>query len=394
MEKNPNPTKDQFFLHDKEVLDTIVKTIGLQPEEAVVEIGGGEGALTDYLIRANNGTNFVTVIEKDPYYAAYLKDKYKDKPNVHVIEGDALKFDFTMFDRVVANLPYTITEPFLINLAVSGAFGHPDKSKNQPVKSTTLLLSQNSVRKMVAPVQVVDGGAKYCNYDFGITSAICKSLLDVEIVRSVASECFFPEPAVPSVVVNLTPKEKLTTVDRIMQYFLVDKKGSRASISKIFSVILAQSKIYNINKYKKNYNTISTSFTSKIIENKNIYDLNNDQLSTLIQDLVRNDMKIKSSKSQREYQPKRELSYTDFDNYEDYDAYLEELEQEQIQFEKRNKVKKAMDKYGYLNDSTAYNVLAKKRGLEYLPQEEFIALIKGEIPLVLDDPKKEEERTK
>ena len=379
MEKNPNPIKDQFFLQDQSVLDTIIEKIGAKPGEAIVEIGGGEGALTDRLIKANNGENFITVIEKDPYYANYLKEKYAGLQNVEVIEGDALNFDFSLFDRVVANLPYTITEPFLVSLATTGVFGSQDKNKTKSnVKSTTLLLSQNSVRKMVAPVQVIDGGSKFRNHEFGIMSAICKSFVDVEVVRAVPSEAFFPMPAVTSILVNLTPKQKLTTVDRIMQNFLVDKKDSRASIGKIYSKILSQSKIYNVNKYKHNQSYVSTSFTSKMIEDKNIYELNNDQLSTLLQDLIANDMKTKSMKNDRkaddfDYDSKKKYTYKDFEDYVDYEAYLEEEEREEQQFMKRGKVKKALSKYDYMYDATAYNGL-NHRGLEYMTQEEFNAL--------------------
>ena len=91
-EKNPNPTKDQHFLKDKEVLETIIETAGIEEGESVIEIGGGEGALTDYLVEMNND---ITVIEKDPYYANLLKEKYKGYPNVRVIEGDALAFDYS-----------------------------------------------------------------------------------------------------------------------------------------------------------------------------------------------------------------------------------------------------------------------------------------------------------
>ena len=68
--KNPNPTKDQHFMVDQNMLKRIYDSANIQPYETICEIGGGEGALTDYLI---SGNNFVTVIEKDPYYANYLK---------------------------------------------------------------------------------------------------------------------------------------------------------------------------------------------------------------------------------------------------------------------------------------------------------------------------------
>ncbi len=166
MEKNPNPTKDQHFMHDQEVLKKIRKTAGIQDYESIVEIGGGEGALTDYLITE---TNHVTVIEKDPYYAAYLRNKYKNCNNVMVVEGDALDFDYSQYDRIVANLPYTITEPFLMNLAISGSLDYnPNEQIGSNVKSITLVLSQNSVRKMVAPVQITEGKIRHLNHEFGI----------------------------------------------------------------------------------------------------------------------------------------------------------------------------------------------------------------------------------
>ncbi len=141
MEKNPNPTKDQHFMVDKNMLERIYETANIQPGESICEIGGGAGALTDYLIQ---GDNSVTVIEKDPYYANLLKEKYAEWPNVNIIEGDALNYDYSNYDRVVANLPYTITEPLLINLAQTGALNHDNKDINgSRLKSITLVLSQN-----------------------------------------------------------------------------------------------------------------------------------------------------------------------------------------------------------------------------------------------------------
>ena len=85
-EKDPNPTKDQHFMVDKTMLERIYDTANILPGESICEIGGGVGALTDYLVQGNN---MVTVIEKDPYYAKLLKEKYADYPNVKVYEAEA-----------------------------------------------------------------------------------------------------------------------------------------------------------------------------------------------------------------------------------------------------------------------------------------------------------------
>ena len=110
LEKNPNPTKDQHFMVDESMLERIYRKANIKEGETIVEVGGGAGALTKYLA---SGNNHITVIEKDPYYAKLLREKFSTNSNVEVVEGDALQFDFYSFDRIVANLPYTITEPFL-----------------------------------------------------------------------------------------------------------------------------------------------------------------------------------------------------------------------------------------------------------------------------------------
>lgn len=61
---------------------------------------------------------------------------------------------------------------------------------------------------MVAPVQITEGKSRHLNQEFGIMSAICKAFCDLDIITAIPSEAFYPEPAVTSFVVNLTPKKK------------------------------------------------------------------------------------------------------------------------------------------------------------------------------------------
>lgn len=371
LDKNPNPLKDQHFLVSDEVLEQIYNVADIQDGESIVEIGGGSGAITDYLVRGNN---HVTVIEKDPYYANYLRNKYKDFSNVTVIEGDALDFNYSDYDRIVANLPYTISEPLLVNLASSGALDYKaNNQKGSRLKSITLVLSQNTTRKMVAPIQLSEGNSKHINQEFGLMGAISKAFLDVDIVDTIPGEAFFPEPAVTSFLVNLTPKKNKTTVDRILGEFLIDKKNSRATIKRIYQLLLIQEKVYKQSKHKGNSKNISMSFTSKNIEDKNIYELTNSQLSQLIQDLVRNDINIKSkNRVQR--------------RSEDYSQYFvgnrfvfdedDELDEEEIISVKD----KHMRKYDYLYESSLYEFLLH-RGLEYLSKEELMSALGKEVPI-------------
>ena len=355
-EKNPNPTKDQHFLTDDEILSQIYETAGVMPGESIIEIGGGAGAITDYLA---SGKNYVTVIEKDPYYASFLKDRYSNKNNVNVIEGDALQYSFNDYDRLVSNLPYTITEPLLINLASSGALDYnPSDPKASKIKSITLVVSQNSLRKMLAPIQITEGNSKHFNQEFGIMSAISKVFFDIDIIGAIPSSAFYPEPAVTSFIINLTPKKEKTTVDRIIREMLIDKKGVRPSVKKVYELLLVQNKIYKTGKHKNSTVSTKTSITSKNIENRNIYDLTNAQLSQLIQDLIRNDISIKSRNNSvhREIDYRELYSLNKFVFEDDYDEYddIEELNRSKSKYER---------KYDYMYDQTKYDVLLH-RGLE------------------------------
>lgn len=367
-EKNPNPTKDQHFMVDKDVIADICRKANIYEGESVLEIGGGAGALTEVLAPKCAS---LTVIELDHYYAELLKKKFESYPNVTIIEGDALEHSYLEYDRIVANLPYTITEPFLVKLAQSGALYKSKKNvKSSNVKSITLVVSQNSARKMVAPIQITEGKSRHFNYEFGCISAICQTYLDVDIAEVIPSSAFFPEPAVTSFLVNLTPKKKMTIVDRIMAEILMDRNGRKPTIGKVYQTMLLQGKIYNLNKHKATSNQQqSRSFTSKSIECNNIYDLTNAQISQLIKDLIRNDTKMKSSTKKTSSCCLYEDSYDYFvkTGRYDYDEFEEWDEEEQSVVTKWQK--KAEETYSYLYDEARYNELLH-RGLEFVEKEE------------------------
>lgn len=308
------------------------------------------------------------MIEKDSYYARFLKNKYKENKNLEIIEGDALEFDYSSYDKIVANLPYTITEPFLVNLASTGALSYNLKNpKSSNVQSITLVLSQNSVRKMVAPIQVKDGKSRHVNQEFGLMGAISHAFLDIDIVTVIPSTAFYPEPATTSFLVTLTPKKKRTSVDRIMGEFLTDKKGISPTINSIYQKLMAQGSIYNMKKYDSR-GTDFSSFTSKTIGTKNIYDLNNMQLSQLVQDLIKNDTKIKGARgnsSRTSIKPRYVLWEIENDDYE----YMETAVPV-----KTKKMKKAEKKFDYLLDDQRYNLLLR-RGLDNIQEENSLEML-------------------
>jgi 16S rRNA (adenine1518-N6/adenine1519-N6)-dimethyltransferase len=118
----------QHFLHDRGVLDRIVREIAPAPEDALVEIGPGRGALTERLFQQmDQGLGrSLDVVEIDRNLAAELRARWGGDARFHLHEGDALDYDFAALAaqrgrrlRVIGNLPYNISTPLLFHLAAA-----------------------------------------------------------------------------------------------------------------------------------------------------------------------------------------------------------------------------------------------------------------------------------
>ena len=106
----------QHFLIDGRVLKRIAAAAELVPQDLVLEIGPGTGALTRHLV--SSGAS-VTAIELDPYLAAALPERLGNPPNLTVVEGDARTLDLNPLlgsvaaYKVVGNLPYYAANPII-----------------------------------------------------------------------------------------------------------------------------------------------------------------------------------------------------------------------------------------------------------------------------------------
>ena len=118
----PRPRKrfGQHFLHDREVIARIVESVGISPEETLVEIGPGRGALTTSLLER---CRLLHLVELDRDLARVLDESFDDESRVTVYQQDVLTFDFRALVPplggslvLVGNLPYNIASLLLIRL--------------------------------------------------------------------------------------------------------------------------------------------------------------------------------------------------------------------------------------------------------------------------------------
>jgi len=174
----------QHFLRDPGVANAIVDLVTPTPADHVVEIGAGDGALTQALAeRAGR----LTALEIDPVLAARLRARL---PGVAVVEADARVWPFGDVERppggrvlVVGNLPYSVGKPILAALIAARA----------TIDEMALMLQQEVAERVAA----APGSRVY-----GALSVLTQLHADVGVVLRVPSGVFRPPPKVDSAVIH------------------------------------------------------------------------------------------------------------------------------------------------------------------------------------------------
>ncbi len=181
----------QNFLIDTHVLDKIILAADITKEDFVLEIGPGIGTLTQYLCE---NAREVVAVEIDKMLIPILGDTLSGYDNVTVINEDILKLDLNELVRernhnkpikVVANLPYYITTPIIMDLF----------ERRLPLKNITVMVQKEVADRM----QAAPGGK-----DYGALSLAVQYYAKPYIAANVPPNCFMPRPNVGSAVISLT----------------------------------------------------------------------------------------------------------------------------------------------------------------------------------------------
>ena len=182
----------QNFLHDKMIIQKIVNSINPRQGDRIVEIGPGEGALTE-LVLDKIGT--MDVVELDRDLIPLLKIRFVMNDGLTIHQADALKFEFCQLQkdekkiRIIGNLPYNISTPLLFHLFDS----------NHCIQDMHFMLQKEVVDRIVAK----PGDSAYGRLGI-MMQYFCRS----EYVFTVKPGAFRPAPKVDSAIVRLIPHEK------------------------------------------------------------------------------------------------------------------------------------------------------------------------------------------
>ena len=175
-------TFDQHFLVDAGYLDRIVAAAELGPEDVVLEIGAGIGNLTERLAKK---AKKVIAVELDPVLVRVLHDRFDKIENIEIIAGDALKIKLPEFDKVVSNLPYSISSEITFKLL------------RHKFKLGVLMYQYEFAARMVS--------SPNCKDYSRLTVDTCY-FAEASILMKVPKNAFQPAPEVDSAVIKLVPR--------------------------------------------------------------------------------------------------------------------------------------------------------------------------------------------
>ncbi len=178
----------QNFLHNRRVIERIVRAVDPKPEDHLVEIGPGEAAIT--LPLARSGAK-LDVIEIDRDLFPKLERLFAPFDHITLHAADALTFDYGRLEpkplRVVGNLPYNISSPLIFHLLTYKA----------DIRDMHFMLQKEVVERMTA-----EPGSK----TYGRLSVMTQYHCRTEYLFTVGPGNFTPPPKVDSAIVRLRPR--------------------------------------------------------------------------------------------------------------------------------------------------------------------------------------------
>ncbi len=210
----------QNYLQDKNILRKIVDEISPAPDDNILEIGPGQGALTELLIEK---VTKLTAIEIDFRVINGLLNKF---PNLYLIQNDFLKISlkeicssYEKKFRIVGNIPYNLTSPILFKLI----------EEMENVKDTVLMIQLEVAQRIIANPNTKE---------YGILSVLLNTFAETKIVFKVSPNVFFPKPKVHSAVIHIifnknigSIKDKIVFINTVKACFGKRRKTLKNSLS-------------------------------------------------------------------------------------------------------------------------------------------------------------------
>ncbi|KAA3596788.1 MAG: ribosomal RNA small subunit methyltransferase A [Calditrichaeota bacterium] len=209
----------QNFLHDHNISRKIVNSTNPQKTDYFLEIGPGEGALTQFLLPA---VSKYLAVEIDSRLIPILSEKFQDYENFKIINSDFLDFELSQMPtnlRIIGNLPYNATSPIIFQCL----------ENYQRIQDLTIMVQKEVADRL---------SANYGSKTYGILSVFLSVFGEVKKLFNVPPTVFFPKPKVDSAVVQIKFQNEFELVNKDIFFRVV--KASFGKRRKMISNSLAE----------------------------------------------------------------------------------------------------------------------------------------------------------
>ncbi len=181
----------QHFLKDKNIAKKIEEAVNPKPDDIIVEIGAGEGFLTEQFV---GKVRKVFAIEIDKRAVDFLKVRFGSEDllkedKIEILHQDFLELDLKMFEkigkiRLIGNIPYSITSSIIFKAIENRIL----------IKDLIIMVQLEVAQRIVSKPDVKD---------YSILSVMCQAYSKPEILFRVSRNVFYPKPNVTSAVIRL-----------------------------------------------------------------------------------------------------------------------------------------------------------------------------------------------
>jgi 16S rRNA (adenine1518-N6/adenine1519-N6)-dimethyltransferase len=220
-----DPSKDEQHLVDADIIKHMIDAAEVDIDDAVLEVGPGSGNIT---LRLAERAHRVYAVEKNPKFIPILMERLGGLRNVEVVEGDALIVELPAFDKVVSNLPYSISEAFIQRLT------------RRSFKAASLLVSTSFAGALLAGEE----DAEYSRLSFS-----SNLFFDVELVEQVPPSAYYPEPKMSTSLLSLRPRQVSSSAEAIIRGIML--RGDKKLKNALIDAVIAASPVYGTPSTKR-----------------------------------------------------------------------------------------------------------------------------------------------
>jgi 16S rRNA (adenine1518-N6/adenine1519-N6)-dimethyltransferase len=201
-----DPSLDEQQLVDPGVIERLIMSADVNPNDTALDIGAGLGNIT---VPLAGSARRVYAVERDPKFLPALRERTAGLGNVVIVHGDALRIGLPPFTKIASNFPYAICEALIQRLTATWF----EKASLIIPRSLALKLTARPSDEICSKLTLVAG-----------------AFFEISIVQDVGPEAYLPPPGTATRIVTLRPRESAGRGEEVLRKVLLqgDKKLKNA----------------------------------------------------------------------------------------------------------------------------------------------------------------------